>query len=154
MKDLKMKITFLYSAIFFNSLFFIFLISGCNFAGGGGSIHTPPEYIESGKTTRLELELSVWGAGSTNVTKRYTKVTCHFKITGKDKFTDLPMTVSETMKSKAIYECLLPAFSIKDGNSVEYYFDMYLDGHYNKDPNFTIVPIIDKSRDPNNKEQK
>ena len=146
MKDLKMKIAFLNSAIFFNSLFFIFLISGCKpQIGGGGSVHHPPKYIESGKTTKLEMQLSVWGEGKSDVTKRYKDVTCHFRIEGKDKFANLPMEVSQIMENKAIYECLLPAFSIKDGNSVEYYFDMYLDGHYNKDPNFTIVPIIDKS---------
>jgi hypothetical protein len=130
-------------------LVFLFLVSGCKPPfGGGGSVHNPPKYIESGKPTRLELELSVWGGGSEDVTKRSKKVTCHFRIEGQDKFTDLPMKVSKVMKSKAIYECFLPAFSEKDGNSVEYYFDEYFDGHYNKRPE-EVVPIKDRAHDPN-----
>ncbi|MGA2071280.1 MAG: hypothetical protein ABSG97_08010 [Sedimentisphaerales bacterium] len=137
------------NASVFSLLIFLFLFSGCKPpVGGGGSVHIPPKYIESGKPTKLELELSVRGAGSQDVTRRYEKVTCHFRITGQSKLTDLPMNVSQAMKSKAIYECLLPALSEKDGNSVEYYFDMYLDGHYNKRPE-EVVPIKDTAHDPN-----
>ena len=131
---------------------FLFLISGCRpEIGGGGSVHHPPEYIETGKPTKLELELSVWGEGNQDVTKRYKEVACHFRIVGKDGFIWMPMMVSENMKGegKAIYECYLPAFSEKDSNSVEYYFDMYFDGIYNKDPNVTVVPIRDTLQEPN-----
>jgi len=123
-------------------LLFLFLLSGCKPPiGGGGSVHHPPKYIESGKPTKLEVQLSVWGAGSQDVTRRYKKVICHFRIVGQDKFINIPMKVSQIMENKAVYECLLPVFSEKDGNSVEYYFDMYLDGVYNKDTEVTIVPI-------------
>ncbi len=137
------------NSAFVGFLLFVFLFSGCKPPiGGGGSVHHPPEYIESGKPTKLELELSVWGAGSKDVTKRSKKVTCHYRIVGQDKFISLPMKVSKVMEDEAIYECFLPAFEEKDGNSVEYYFDEYFDGHYNKRPE-EVVPIKDKVQDPN-----
>src|SRR5215470_20294032 len=64
------------------------LLVGC--AGGGGSVHNPPDQIIAGEATKLKLTFSVWGAGSGDLSRRYTEVVCHYRKTGEQQFHDVP----------------------------------------------------------------
>jgi hypothetical protein len=66
------------------------------------------------------------------VTKRYTNIRCHYKAEKATAFTTLEGKVESEAKERMFVVFELPAFSAADGAYVEYYFDMNLDGHYNK----------------------
>lgn len=114
------------------------LVSGC--AGGGGSVHVPPNSIAYDKTTSLKLELSVWGAGAGTITERYTDVRCYYKAENATGFTEVEGKVESEAKDRMTMVFELPKFTAADGAYVEYYFDMKLDGHYNK-RNVERVPL-------------
>jgi hypothetical protein len=65
------------------------LLIGC--AGGGGSIHNPPQSLRYGTPTELKLEVSVWGAGSGKIIKRYKDVTCHYRPEPNQRFKPISM---------------------------------------------------------------
>jgi hypothetical protein len=108
----------------------LLLLAGCNFVagGGGGSVHSPPEVIDYDRVTPLRLELSV-NEGSA---KRYTDVRCHYKTEKARSFTALQGRVEGEASNRMFIVFDLPPLSAADGTYVEYYFDMKLDGHYNK----------------------
>lgn len=116
-------------------MLWVVLLFGCDgIAGGGGSTHAPPEAIAYDQPTPLELELSVWGAGSGEITKRYTEVRCHYKPENAASFSMVMGSVESEADDRMVVAFELPAFTPEDGDYVEYYFDMKLDGHYNKRP--------------------
>ncbi len=113
------------------------MLIGC--AGGGGSVHNPPPFIPFGTPTELRLEVSVWGAGSGKIIKRYKEVTCHYRLDPNQEFTAIPMVPDATpeqlnARDRLTFKCTLPAFHPDQGKTVEYYFDMLFDGYYNKRP--------------------
>lgn len=100
--------------------------------GGGHSGHTPPDEITFGTPTKLELKLSVWGEGSRRMSKRWTKVTCYYKLDIENVFHHIPMTIAKEEKDRINFECYLPAVTDKNAKTVIYYFDLLFDDHYNK----------------------
>ena len=110
----------------------LLVLSGCDAVagGGGGSVHLLPEAIEYGQVTPLRLELSV-NEGSV---KRFTDVRCHYKAEKATVFTLLEGKVESEAKDRMFVVFELPALSAADGEYVEYYFDMKLDGRYKKRP--------------------
>jgi hypothetical protein len=110
----------------------LLLVSCDGLVGGGGSVHTPPGSIAFSQLTPLRLELSVWGAGSGRMSKRYTEIRCHYKAEKGTAFVTLEGKVESEAKGRMFVVFDLPAFDTPDGTYVEYYFDMKLDGHYNK----------------------
>jgi len=123
---------------------FIVLVSalaGCDgIAGGGGSVHLPPEAIAYGEATPLQLELSVWGSGSGKVSRRYTNVQCYYRTENTSTFTTLQGQLTRELEDRIFVKFELPALSPSDGSWVEYYFDMSFDGHYNR-RDVTRVPL-------------
>ena len=116
-------------------LYIAFLVfAGCYEPSGGGSVHNPPENIESGKPIILKYELSLWGGGSKDVEKRYKKVKCHYKLKNENEFRalDMKLVKKDVIEGEGIYKCTIPASIVKSGVTIEYYFDEYFDGHYNK----------------------
>jgi hypothetical protein len=105
--------------------------------GGGGSTHIPPGRLVQCEPTTLELELSVWGEGSGAMSKRWKAVRCHYRITGEAQYTAIDMTIEEETKNKILFACTIPP-QPNAGSTLEYYFDMMLDGHYNKRDGGTI----------------
>jgi len=116
-------------------MLWVFVLLGCDgIAGGGGSKHAPPDVIEYSQSTPLQLELSVWGAGSGKMTERYTEVRCHYKPENADSFSIIEGNVESESEDRMVVAFKLPAFTPEEGDYVEYYFDMNLDGRYNKQP--------------------
>lgn len=102
------------------------LLIGC--AGGGHSLHIPPEYIEIGQPTSLTFELSSWGYGSGKLSKRYTERRCNYRIVGKSQFISTPMLpVSETPEN-FIAQCIIPPLQAQPGDYLEYTYEMLFDG--------------------------
>ena len=108
----------------------LFLLGSC--AGGGGSVHVPPESIHAGKPTTLTVSFTVWGAGFGRLSRRYTDIRCHYRIVGSTSYSDIPMVpVSETSKRLEV-QGVIPPLPAKAGDQLEYYFDEKFDGVYNK----------------------
>ena len=106
---------------------------GCDVGpGGGGSVHNPPASIPLGRVTPLRLEVSVWGAGSGDVARRYTDVHCRYRPENATAFTSLDGTVESEAEGRMVVVFDLPALSADDGAYVEYDFEMALDGHPNR----------------------
>ncbi|MHC5082955.1 MAG: hypothetical protein ACYTET_03325 [Planctomycetota bacterium] len=116
----------------------VVFVIGC--PGGGGSTHRAPKYIEANKPKIIQLELTAWGAGRGRLDKRYTEVNLHYRLSGTEDFISIETTASTSSSEKLIVQATLPPFEFKEGSYVEYYFDMYFDGHYNK-RNIERVPI-------------
>jgi hypothetical protein len=110
----------------------LFLSSCDRSPGGGGSANVPPDSIAYGQPMPLRLELSVWGAGSGKVSERYSDIRCHYKTEKASEFTPLQGRFESEATDRMFVVFELPPFSAADGAHVEYYFDMKLDGHYNK----------------------
>lgn len=109
------------------------LLIGCDgLAGGGGSLSVPPADIPYAHPTTLQLELSVWGAGSGKMSRRYTNIRCHYKAENAPAFTPIEGQVVSESQKRLTLQFDLPPFTSTDGAYVEYYFDMSFDGHYNK----------------------
>lgn len=108
----------------------IFLLTGC--AGGGGSVHIPPEYIEANSPTAIKMELTVCGAGSGKLNERYTNITLYYRISGQEEFTSVSMIPTSITKKRLYVQATLPPFDVEDNTFVEYYIDFLFDGHYNK----------------------
>lgn len=101
-------------------------------AGGGGTTHIPPKSIRIGQPTPLVMELSNWGAGSGKLFKRYIDIQCHYRVSGNDKFTTIPMVPKVETATLLTVECAIPSLAAKPGEKLEYYIDMKFDGVYNK----------------------
>ena len=129
------------------SLLAVLCVTGCRppgfEIGGGGSVHIPPEKILIGKPTTLELELSVWGEGSGEISDRFADVKCNYQIEGDANLITIPMTVKNKQKTKVIFVCTIPPTK-KQGYRLKYYFDWLFDGHYNKREESSI-PIVAES---------
>lgn len=107
------------------------LLTGC--AGGGGSLHVPPEFIEIGQPTTLTFEFSVWGSGSGQLSKRYTDRRCNYRIVGDKQFRSIPMRqVSETAE-RLTAQCTIPALNARPGDYLEYSYQMLFDGVLNEE---------------------
>lgn len=113
-------------------IFGIILLAGC--PGGGGSVNLPPTAIKYGEPITIEYELSVWGAGSGRVSKRYTAIRCHYKAEKATAFTTLDGTIDRETADRIFVSFKLPKFAASDGAYVEYYLDEMFDGHYNRRP--------------------
>lgn len=107
--------------------------------GGGGSGHVPPDRIEAGKATLLELEYYVWGFGWGALERRFTDLECSYR-TGDGDFRVLAMEISLALEDKLVARCVLPPLSAAD-RFVEYRFSYRLDGHYNERDS-EVVPIV------------
>jgi hypothetical protein len=110
---------------------------GC--PGGGGSGHVPPDRIESGKPTPIEVEYYVWGYGWGALDRRFTELECHYRTDGGE-FRALTMEIIRVAEQKLVARCVLPPFSAAE-ESVEYWFSYHLDGHRNVRGS-EFVPII------------
>lgn len=108
----------------------IFLLGCGPDIGGGGSVHIPPEIIRVGEPTVIKLELSVWGQGYGKISKRYTKVQCHYKNDMNNDFKTIDMVLTQENSKTALFICTLPPF--RTSGQLEYYFTMLLDGHENR----------------------
>jgi hypothetical protein len=110
----------------------LLLLTGCFEPSGGGYSPTAPPNIEPDKPIWIQYELYVWGSGSTDIERRYRDVLCHFRVIGKTKFSKIEMKLISKSDSRGIYQCMIPAAFAKSQNVIQYCFDEYLDGHYNK----------------------
>jgi hypothetical protein len=127
-------------------IFFIIWVCtlGVSCAGGGGSLHVPPDVIYAGESTKLILKLTTGEFGkSVTIIKRYRNVLCHYRIKGEDGFITLPFVPVKKEGKWQVYECTLPPFKTP-GIEVEYYIDMLFDGVYNK---FDVVTVSVRYRD-------
>ena len=113
-------------------------LTGCNIAGGGGTVHVPPPVIQYGMPTLLRYELSVWGGG--NARKDYTDIQCHYRAANSKSFSTISGSVVDGSDKRVVVVFTLPALSTSDGGYVEYYFDEKFDGVYNK-RNMEHVPL-------------
>lgn len=120
-------------------------LAGC--AGGGGTTHEPPQRIEAGRPTIIDLTVSVWGYGSGSMTKRYQDVICYYQTAGQSEFTALPMRpISDFQEvqpktKQGLFRCEMPAFQKMD-QAVKYYFEFKFDGTPQRRKE-VMVPIMD-----------
>lgn len=112
-------------------------LAGC--AGGGGSVHQPPQSIVAGTATPLRLELTAWGAGRGRLSHRYRQLECRYR-TARDSTTHrLRMTPVSEDQQHFIAQCLLPPLAPQD-SMVIYWFAFAFDGQSNQRPG-GAVPI-------------
>lgn len=124
--DLYLKIN-----TFYLILILVIFCIGCEpEIGGGGSVHIQPKLIRMNEPTEIKLELSVWGEGSKKISKRYSRVQCHYKTDKTYGFEKIDMILQKENDKVAIYTCILPPFRKK--GQLEYYFTMMFDGHENR----------------------
>src|SRR3989339_372214 len=89
----------------------ILLLTGC--AGGGGSVHIPPEYIEANSPTAIKMELTVWGAGWGKLNKRYTNITLYYRISNQKEFIPISMIPTNITKERLYVQATLPPFEVE-----------------------------------------
>ena len=109
----------------------LILIDACFEPGGGGTTHVPPKVIVKGSPTPLTLEVTAVNVHGL-MSKRITRITCHYRQKGASSFTALPMAVTDVDERTLIARVSLPPFSNVEGDSVEYYFDFYSEGKYDQ----------------------
>ena len=129
------------ASIFFIWPFIYFPRVAGNFAGGGGSNHDLLDHIIAGQPTKLNFTFSVWGAGSGDLSKRYTKILMHYRKTGEIEFLSIPVRIISSDQKHMAVEFIIPPQEISDESSLlEFYFDFLFDGVQNTRPHET-VPI-------------
>ncbi|MBI5385302.1 MAG: hypothetical protein HZA90_11530 [Verrucomicrobia bacterium] len=105
---------------------------GCFRPGGGHAGHTPPERIVAGEPTILKMEFSVWGAGSGDLSKRYTQIVCHYRQTGQRDFQTAHARVLSSNRERMQTEFTIPPQTLLEAaGTLEYYFEFLFDGHRN-----------------------
>ena len=118
------------------------LTTGCFQPGGGGSAHHPPPQIISGEPTTLKLTFSAWGAGSGNLSKRYTQIRCHYRQSGESQFqTVAAKVISSDDKQMEVQFVIPPQVLFGESSTLEYYFDFLFDGHPNTRGHETVQII-------------
>ena len=110
--------------------------------GGGASVHHPPEFVIRGQPVQLTLTQEVWGEGSGAMSKRYRKVTCHYKTDTRTDFQSVSMVIERELTEEITWSCVLPVDATQCGHMLEYYFDYTFDGHKNDYP-VDPIPILD-----------
>lgn len=120
-------------------LFVLVLITGCYQPGGGGTVHLPPESFSSNQPTELKITFSVWGAGSGRLDRRYTDVTCLYRINESGDFHRLTGTVVSANEKDMEMKFTIPPLDIKEGERVDYQFEMLFDGHRNTREGGTLI---------------
>ena len=121
-------------------VFVLMFAGGC--AGGGGSVHHPPDHIVAGQPTTLKLSFSVWGSGSGDLAKRYTKILCHYRKSGEGEFQSVPARITSSDQKRMTVEFIVPPQGASPTSaSLEYYFDFLFDGHANS-RRHEVVPIV------------
>ena len=116
-------------------------VVGCGVAGGGGSTHDPLDHIVAGQPTTLRFTFSAWGAGSGDLSKRYTKILMHYRNTGETDFHSISDRIISSDQKHLLVEFVIPPQEISgDSGSLEFYFDFLFDGIQNRTPHET-VPI-------------
>jgi hypothetical protein len=108
-------------------------------AGGGSTGHVPPDQVEAGKPTVLEVEYYVSGLGWGALDDRFTALECQYR-TGDGEFRTLAMEISSVLEDKLVARCVRPPL-LADQGSVEYRFSYQLDGHHNERESVR-VPIV------------
>jgi hypothetical protein len=117
---------------------------GC--AGGGGSVHNPPDHIVAGQPTTLKLSFSVWGAGSGDLAKRYTKILCHYRKSDEAHFQSVSARIVSSDQKRMAVEFVVPPQELSATSaSLEYYFDFLFDGHPNSRPHEAVQIIEPKT---------
>jgi hypothetical protein len=107
------------------------MLAGCMEAGGGGSVHNPPETVQSGVPIPIELELSAVNAhGSMN--RRITAITCHYRPPGSPTFTDIPMIPKDIDSRHLVARCTIPPIMPAPSGVLVYCFTFDFDGHRNQ----------------------
>ncbi|MBI5396266.1 MAG: hypothetical protein HZA91_13300 [Verrucomicrobia bacterium] len=115
----------------------LLLATGC--AGGGGTVHDPPDHIVAGQPATLELRFSVWGAGFGNLSSRYTKILCHYRKPGETQFQSVSARVISSDHKHMDVEFIIPPQQVSgDSSSLEYYFDFLFDGQPNTQQHKTV----------------
>ena len=126
------------------------LVGGCFRPGGGHSGHTPPERLLAGEATILMMEFSVWGAGSGNLSKRYTEIVCHYRLSGHPEFQTVRARIVSSDKERMRAEFTIPPQTLLEASgTLEYYFEFLFDG-YRSTRATNSVPIVSA---PNNSRQ-
>ena len=113
-------------------LFLIFQ-GGCQVAGGGGSCHRPPDSIRAGEPTSLQLEMHAYNVAKMPITKRFTEVTLHYRLSNDKTYSSISMKLIGNSSKSVTYEACLPPIAPSEHEYVEYYFDFYFDGVHNGD---------------------
>lgn len=126
-------------------LFLLFAVSlmctSCFRPGGGGSDQLVPDSIESGKPSSLKLELSVWGSGG-SIKGRYTDLLLHYRCVGQEEYQTAPPQLASSTTNTEVYVFTIPAFPAGTKGSLEFYFDVKLNGVPNHIPGMKKVPIF------------
>lgn len=107
----------------------MFTIGGC---AGGGHASNPTFSYDVSKPLIITVDLSVWGAGSSNIERRYTNVTFYYKIGESGNFSQVPMQLIKKRNSKGTWKAELPANIGKPGEIITYYITDNLDGYHNE----------------------
>lgn len=123
--------------------FWLIFTVGC--AGGGGSVHNPPDHIVAGQPTILTLSFSVWGAGFGDLANRYTKIFCHYRKSNEAQFQSVSARIVSSDRKRMAVEFVVPPQELSaTPASLEYYFDFLFDGHPNSRPHETVQIINPK----------
>lgn len=120
-----------YAAHAFSSLFLAFALSSCFEPGGGGAVHNARSSIKRGAPATLELELSAVNPHG-RMSHRLTLITCHYRLAGSSASASIPMAPRDIDSRHLAANCTLPPFASDARGPVEYYFDFYFDGQFNK----------------------
>ena len=99
--------------------------------GGGGSTQVAPDSIESGGPAAIRLELSVWGAGG-SIKGRYTDISMHYQLVGQEGYTILQPKLISHEEKREVYEFTIRPYPKGTSGTLEYYFELKLDGHYSR----------------------
>lgn len=124
---------------FLSTLALAFMV-GCG-PGGGGSNHDLIDHVVAGQPTALKFTFSVWGSGSGDLSRRYTKILMHYRKTGETEFHSITDRIISSDQKHMLVEFIIPPQEISgDSSSLEFYFDFLFDGIQNTRPHET-VPI-------------
>lgn len=99
--------------------------------GGGGITHHPPDVFSSGTEVTLNITLSVWGEGSTNIARRFHNVRCEYRFNSDPAWSSLPMRSTGMSARDGTYDCILVLPASSHPYICEYRFAFVFDGRRN-----------------------
>lgn len=105
-----------------------------SFEPGGGGASQPDPIVDPDGMIRVRLVLTVWGSGG-EIKGRYSNVIMRYYIATKpDQLYTLPGMLISSDKSSEQYEFSILLGEHHAQGSIEYYFEVTLDGHKTKIP--------------------
>jgi hypothetical protein len=128
----------------------VFWYLGHNLAGGGGSDQIAPASVSAGQPAIVKIDLDVWGGGGP-VAGRYTDLNFYYRLVGQPTYNVLQSSAVPIVYTGAQakfngdyeeYTFTIPPYPTNTSGSIEFYYDVKLDGVQNHALGLKTIQVI------------